>query len=129
MRRFTITAPPAPNATPAASSTPPSRRIMRCTRAASAPRLMRIPISLVRALTEKARTPAIPTAAMITASIPKAETRIALRRRGATLSSLICETVRTCSMGSWGTTSRTTRVAAPASACALPLARITSPPA
>ena len=44
-----------------------------------------MPISLVRALTENASTPAMPTAAMITASMPNDETSIAFRRRGATL--------------------------------------------
>ena len=58
---------------------------MRCTRPGSAPRLMRIPISFVRALTENASTPAIPTAAMISASSPNDETSTALSRRGATL--------------------------------------------
>ena len=46
---------------------------------------MRIPISFVRALTEKASTPAIPTAAMTTASTPKDDTSTAFSRRGATL--------------------------------------------
>ncbi len=44
-----------------------------------------MPISLVRALTENASTPAIPTAAMITARMPNDETSAAFRRRGATL--------------------------------------------
>jgi len=46
---------------------------------------MRMPISVVRALTEKARTPAIPTAAMMTARMPNKETSAAFRRRGDTL--------------------------------------------
>ena len=46
---------------------------------------MRMPISLVRALTEKARTPAIPTAAMMTARMPNEEISTAFKRRGDTL--------------------------------------------
>ena len=41
-----------------------------------------MPISLVRALTENASTPAMPTAAMITARMPNDETSAAFRRRG-----------------------------------------------
>ena len=44
-----------------------------------------MPISLVRALTENASTPAIPTAAMSTARSPNDDTSAALRRRGETL--------------------------------------------
>ena len=64
---------------------PPSRRISRCTRPLSAPRLMRMPISFVRALTENASTPPMPTAAMITASMPNAEISTAFSRCGETL--------------------------------------------
>ena len=46
---------------------------------------MRIPISLTRALTEKASTPAMPTAAMISARIPNDDTSTAFNRRGDTL--------------------------------------------
>ena len=49
-----------------------------------------MPISFVRALTENASTPAMPTAAMITASAPNDDTSAAFSRRGATLSSRIC---------------------------------------
>ena len=64
---------------------PPSANTMRCTLALSAPRLMRMPISFVRALTENASTPAMPTAAMITARAPNDDTSTAFSRRGATL--------------------------------------------
>ena len=75
-----------------------------------------MPISLVRALTENASTPAMPTAAMITASTPNDVTSAALSRRGATLSSRIWSTVSTFSIGPPGATLRTTRVAAGTSA-------------
>ena len=56
----------------------------------SAPRLMRMPISFVRALTENASTPAIPTAAMITASIAERrhERRVQPARRDALIADL-----------------------------------------
>ena len=44
-----------------------------------------MPISFVRALTENASTPAMPTAAMITARTPNDDTSTAFSRRGATL--------------------------------------------
>ena len=44
-----------------------------------------MPISLVRVLTENASTPAIPTAAMITARRPNDEISTAFSRRGDTL--------------------------------------------
>ena len=44
-----------------------------------------MPISFVRALTENASTPAMPTAAMITARMPNNETSAAFSRRGDTL--------------------------------------------
>jgi len=46
-----------------------------------------MPISAVRALTEKASTPAIPTIAMIMASVPNDAMKSALSRRGATVAS------------------------------------------
>ena len=85
MSRVAKSAPTTPNASPMPSSTPPSPRIIRCTRLLSAPKLIRMPISFVRALTENASTPAIPTAAMITASIPNDDTSAAFNRRGAML--------------------------------------------
>ena len=89
---------------------------------------MRIPISFVRALTENASTPAMPTAAISTASPPNDDTSAALRRRGATLWSRICDTVSTFSIGSDGATLRTTRVVAGTSPTASRSARITRPP-
>ena len=86
-----------------------------------------MPISLVRALTENASTPAMPTAAMITANAPNDDTSAAFSRRGATLSSRIWSTVRTFSIGPPGATLRTTRVAAGTSEGASVAARITSP--
>ena len=46
-----------------------------------------MPISFVRELTENASTPAMPTIAMIIASIPKHAMNSAFRRRGATVAS------------------------------------------
>ncbi|HYC33804.1 MAG TPA: hypothetical protein VEB59_16055 [Gemmatimonadales bacterium] len=79
-------------------------------------------------LTENASTPAIPTAAMISARNPKDQASTALSRRGATLWCLICATVRTCSIGIPGARRRTMRVAAPARAATLLSARTPSPP-
>ena len=73
-----------------------------------------MPISLVRALTEKASTPAMPTAAMMTARRLSDDTRAALSRRGATLWSLICAMVITFSMSALGAWRRITCVPMPA---------------
>ena len=87
-----------------------------------------MPISLVRALTENASTPAMPTAAMITASRPNDVTSAALSLRGDTLSSLICATVSTCSIGAVGAMRRTMRVAAFVRPMTLLSARTMIPP-
>ena len=75
---------------------------MRWTRPGSAPRLMRMPISLVRALTENASTAAMPIAAITSARRPNDPTSSALRRRGPTLSSRIASSVITFSIGCSG---------------------------
>ena len=61
-----------------------------------------MPISLVLALTENARTPAIPTAAMSKASRPKDAINVAFNRRGDILSSLVSEMEATRSITAFG---------------------------
>ena len=85
---------------------------MRKTRDASAPRLMRMPISCVRALTEKASTPAIPTMAITIASAPNDAMNSAFKRRGATVASRTSSSVATLSMSCRGYSSRIARKAA-----------------
>ena len=66
--------------------------------------------------------------AMMTARMPNDDTSAALSRRGATLSSRICPTVSTCSIGSRGATARTTRITLGARFAATLPVRTTRPP-
>ena len=65
-----------------------------------------MPISEVRELTENASTPAIPTMAMIMASVPNDAMNSALSRRGATVASRTCSSVATFSINCLGSMSR-----------------------
>src|SRR5436309_3807800 len=127
MTRAAMPARARPNTTPIATNTNPSLRTMRCTRRLSAPRLMRMPISFVRALTENPKTPAIPTAAMITAKSPNDDTSAAVRRQGAIFRSLYCATVITSSMRAVGAIRRAMRVAVAVRPATLVSAGITRP--
>jgi hypothetical protein len=100
--------PTSPHPMPMPSMTPPSARTIRITRAGSAPRLIRMPISAVRWVMKNASTPPIPIAAMTSATTPNAPTSNALSRCGAMVCSRICSKVATRSMGWSGTSSRTT---------------------
>ena len=70
-------APATPSTRPPASNTPPSRRIMRSTRPARPRGSCGCRFRSCGALTENPSTPAIPTAAMITARMPNDETSTA----------------------------------------------------
>ena len=90
---------------------------------------MRMPISLVRALTEKASTAAMPMEAITSASRLKPPSSIAFSRRGPTLSSRTASSVITFSIGCSGAMDRTISRAAPERPVGSTSVRITSPPA
>jgi hypothetical protein len=87
-----------------------------------------MPISFVRATHRKRKHARDPDRGDQHRNAPNDETSAAFSRRGATLWSRICETVRTFSIGSDGATLRTTRVVAGTRPMASRSVRITSPP-
>ncbi len=107
---------------------PPSPRIIARTRPGAAPRLIRIPISPVRTLTENASTAPMPIAAITSARRLNEPSNSAFNRRGPTLSSRISSTVITFSTGCVGSMLRMIARAAVAMPAGSTPARTTSPP-